>query len=140
MNQVLVEFIEQNFEDELKNFIYYIILNPERSKESEKIIKRLEGLCVLSINRIPKQYLDSKFRAITHRDLKLPVNSIADKFFKPEGLKREDIEIAIQGGLEGIKWTFEENRIVHAVFTLMDKRGYPEFIRVSRHDFYEAMG
>jgi len=140
MNQVLVEFIEQNFEDELRDFIYYIISNPEKSKESKKILERLERLCASSINRIPKQYLDSKFRSISRKELKLPVNSIADKFFKPEGLRREDIEIAVQGGLEGIKWTFEENRIVHAVFSLMDKRGYPEYIKVSRHDFYEAMG
>jgi len=105
--------------------------------------QRINEFCkaIAPLSRIPKQYLDSKFRGIEEEDLnQLPINYIADAIFKPNGVTKKEIEVAIQGGIKGIDWNFEQNRLVHGIFYLFDQNNYPNSLKVSRHELYEAIG
>ena len=106
----------------------------------KKRLEEFEQAIIPHLSRVPKQYLDSKFRGISETDLSRPVNTIADTIFKPEGIKREDIEVAIQGGIQGISWTFEQNKIVHSIFYLFNKASYPQQIKAKQSEIFEAIG
>ena len=78
-----------------------------------------------------KQLLDGKLRKITENDLQRSL---------PLDLERGDIEVAIQGGLGALSFSFLENWIFHAVQTLFSRADYPIEITPSRWQLYEAMG
>ena len=78
-----------------------------------------------------KQLLDGKLRKITENDLQRSL---------PLDIERGDIEVAIQGGLGALSFSFLENWMLHAVQTLFSRADYPLEITPSRWELYEAMG
>jgi hypothetical protein len=102
---------------------------------------KLEPDTAAGIVKVPKQYEDSRWRSATKQALeRIPRDSYIDRIFKPYGIKREDVDVAIQGGLNGISWTFEENKIVHALWQIRNERGNADSLKVTRTDLYEALG
>jgi len=78
-----------------------------------------------------KQLMDGKLRQITKDDLQRP---------QPPSIEKPNVEVAIQGGLGALSFSFLENQILHAAQTLFSKANYPDEIKLSRWQLYEAMG
>ena len=82
-----------------------------------------------------KQLLDIILRPLEKEDLRLPITP---------GTARQEIEIAIQGGLNSIDLTFEEKKVLHAIEAAfsdaMEDGKYPDVINLTRAKLYDHMG
>ncbi len=90
--------------------------------------------------RFPKTYLDARHRVITPELLEACKVDLTTDEFKPTPINQEDIQVAIQGGFQGISWTFDQTKIIHGVFLLYGKHDYADTFNATRTDMYEAMG
>jgi len=82
-----------------------------------------------------KQLLDIILRPLGDEDLLLPLTP---------GTARQEIEIAIQGGINSIDLTFEEKKILHAIEAAFSDAAaggdYPDEIKMTRANLYDHLG
>ena len=112
-------------------------------KEAIKQIQNfLESLCVADpfepqYFKGSKQLLDIMLRTVEKDDLQLPLFP---------GVKRNEIEIAIDGGLNSIDLTFEEKNILHAIEAAFSDEAvrqgvsHPQEINLTRAELYHHLG
>jgi hypothetical protein len=138
--QEVAEFLMGN-ESATALFLYYAGLCKEYSIKLTYqpprpfAMERFKEALVPAMFKVPKTYEDAKYRTTPERE----AVRLIDDVFLPK-VRREDVEIAIAGGLQGIGWTFEENRSLQALWNIRDQRGGADSIKVTRFDLYDAQG
>lgn len=82
--------------------------------------------------KMSKSILDIELRTVTAADLMLPVDPTAM-------INKNELEVAIEGGLNAVDFTFNENRILLALSHAFDDRNFPQEFALTRPQLFRYL-